>query len=198
MTNTTELDRLIALNIADLDTTATRVEALGEKIWKQLSDLVEQWTADQGWFGAFSGDDVWLAPAVWRLEDDKEALGWFYFDVGPGDTQSNLPGEPNFWLTRLLGENNGEFCLWLGQNAAGVKVWKGKAREAATDLAAAGVNMSDACNFFIRCSLDKTAVAQGLADGDLDDALEPIRIALERAKAALPHFQDLLDKAQNS
>lgn len=198
MANTTELDRLIVLSIADLDATATRLDGLGDRLWKEIYELAERWAAEHGWFGEFSESGIWLAPAEWRQEEVDDALGWFYLDVGPDDTQAHLPGEPYFWVSRLLGEAGGEFCLWFGQNAAKQRVWKPFAREAATALAEQGFHMSDACNFFFRCSLDKSRVAQALADGDLDEAFEPIRLALERAKDALPLFQTLLDKAQKS
>ncbi|PYE96604.1 hypothetical protein C8J35_1062 [Rhizobium sp. PP-F2F-G38] len=197
MENMSELDSLIVLNIGDLDAVATRINALGYRLWKDIAEQAESWAEGPGWFGHFETDEVWLAPDEWRQPED-EPIGWFYFGFGAGDTESLAAGEPYFELSRYLGEAGGELCLWLHQNAAKSKIWKTSARAMASELAAAGFSMTDACNFYTRCSLNREEVSQALKDEDLTGALHPVLKALDLALASIPNFQKLLDKAQNS
>lgn len=188
-----ELDQLVALNIADLDAVATRIDAIGNRIWKDVSDLASRWAENKAWSGEFTREEIWLAPETWR-RDGENWSGWFYFSHGPGDTETFAPGEPYFWLSRYLGEGGGEFCLWLKQDVIKPSVWKPLARTFAPELTEHGTLMSDACNFYWRCSLDRESVAKGLYEGDLSDALQPVEAALEGAFAAHLRIQNLLVK----
>ncbi|KQW77837.1 hypothetical protein [Ensifer sp. Root127] len=161
MPSTNELDSLIVRNIADLDATAKQISLIETRIWTAIADEVEAWAKDQGWVGEFNEEEIRLAPVSWQQADGENVSGQFYFDKGPEDTNSGAPGEPHWWLSRYLGQAGGDLCLWFDQSVAKPKAWKPVARAVADEMAKGGVYMSDACNFFIRCSLDPLLVAEG-------------------------------------
>ncbi|MCZ4093542.1 hypothetical protein [Sinorhizobium psoraleae] len=195
MPKTNELDSLIVKNIADLDATAKQISLIETRVWNALAEEVEAWAKDHEWLGEFDEDQIWLAPSPWQQDDSETCAGSFYFGSGPDDTESEAPGEPYFWLSRYLGQAGGDLCLWFDQKVAKPKVWRPVARSFADELARGGVYMSDACNFFIRCSLDPLIVAEGLLNDDLSDAVAPIRSALDIVSSLLPTFQQALDRA---
>lgn len=195
MPSTNELDSLIVRNIADLDATAKQINLIETRIWKAVADEVETWAKAQGWVGKFNEEEIRLGPISWRQPGGENVFAQFYFDKGPEDTESGAPGEPHWWLSRYLGQAGGDLCLWFEQSVAKPKVWKPVARAVAEEMAAGGVYMSDACNFFIRCSLDPLLVADGLLNDDLGDALLPVRRALDSVFSLQATFQRALDQA---
>lgn len=196
MTNSGEFNSLVVRNIQDLDATAKQIGYIEEQIWKLIKDGTGRWVRDNGWVLGPDPSEPWFGPPNWAEQDGTTFLAWFYFDKGPGDTDSDGPGEPHFWLSRYLGQAGGEFCLWFGQDISKSKDWKAFVRASAGDLANAGGRISDAGNIFIPCSLNASAVAEAYLQGDFKEALGPIIAALDVAKCLAPIIQLALDKAK--
>lgn len=194
MTDTSELDRLLIDNLKDLDDAAKRIEALGNRLWREICSACEEWIGAHGWKGEFGSDEPWFAPTEWFDKDEPE--GWFYLDFGPDDAGDGTGSTPYFWLSRYLGSGGGQLCLWLGQEALGARKWKPLAREFAHLLSPFGFHLSDSGNFYANCTLDSDRVAAALADNQLEQAMIPIEQVLTCAADAVPIFSKLLTKAR--
>ncbi|GAW41164.1 hypothetical protein SH203_01567 [Brevundimonas sp. SH203] len=180
-----ELDRLIVEHIADLDSAATRIDLIEERIWKAHAEALEDWSRAMGWGGDFDiEDDLIAAPAHWEVDESKQA--WFEIDFGPEDDELGL----HFNLMRLTGAG-GRVCLRFGYNGLR-KPWKAAARQHAEALQQFGFVMTPYADFYTDCTPVFTNMIEAVESGDFSPATDPLRAALDRAKAAEPTFTAIL------
>jgi hypothetical protein len=193
MSSDSKLNALIVQNINDLDATAKQIEVIGAHVWKLITDEARQWVTEQKWCQLDNGDSFWFWPPGWTQEEDNSPIRYFYFDKGPDDTGSGAPGEPYFWLSRYLGQAGGEFCVWFEPNISDKKTRKQIISPIAADLRSKGANISDYCYVYTPCSLNFSAVAEGFDIGNFEEALKPIKQALDCANELYPLLDAALD-----
>ena len=186
--DTNELDRMIVINLPELDAAMSRIKQLGDTVWRCLGEHVEEWGKLNGWEVSANSDTIRLAPPGWS------ANLCFYFAWGSDDDDSGKPGQPSSWLARIAGVSGGELCLWLEQGA-GARTWKPIANGAQAEASGLGFRLSDAGNFFASCTLDRAALSEALADDQVANAFQPVDKALNLALAAAPLFTQLYRKA---
>lgn len=192
--DTTALDQLIVTNLVDLDASAKRIAEIEKRVWRDIGDRVSTWAAAKGWRHDCEGDEVWVAPRDW-FEGD-EPFAWFSLDWGPDDDGEGEGDEPYFDLSRLAGAAGGRLCLWLEHAGVGGRSWKAAATPQIDAIKAAGFALTDKLNAYADCTPATAAIADGLADDNLDAALAPITVALDQAFAVWPLFDAILKTAR--
>lgn len=188
-----ELDRLLIENLKDLDEAAKRVRQIESLVWRRIEDAFRNW-APAGWKADVEKDYPWAAANHWCRDDVWE--GSFYLDYGPEDTGQGAGEETLFDLSRYVGINGGQLCLWFEQDVAGARKWKTLANDHVDGLSRAGFSLSDGGSFYTNCTLEGAAVAEAIESNDWDGAMKPIVAALDRARVAVASFDALLDQAR--
>lgn len=189
--DTAELDRLIISNLPDLDATTARITQLGEIVWRELGRYASEWAKNIGWRVDADEDNVKLAHPEWP-EDV-----YCYFAWGPGDDESGKPGEASSWLARIAGVSGGQLCLWFEQRA-GARAWRPIAAAGQATASGTGFRLSDSGHFYAPCTLDRSTLAEAVADDKIVDAFRPIDAALAAAAATAPLFTQLIAKANQT
>jgi hypothetical protein len=188
---TTELDRLIVNNLAEIEATWDRVEQLDQHLWSEVGEFVANWANEKGWSSECDENTIKAYPADWATTDEDNRVN-FYLAWGPDDTEK---GVPYSWLARFAGISGARLCLWLEQSV-GSRTWKPIARTAEAQLSPLGFSLSNGGHFYTECTLDAAVLAGSLANQQLASAFTPIGEALGRAKAAAPLFSPLLKAAR--
>lgn len=210
--STEKLDALIIRNLSDLDTAAKRLyDDIQIRIAKAIDDIVESWTKKCSWVttSTFHKDEIiYIAPPEWKSPDPQDAdnwLAWFAFEPGSGD---NIGGDDatsyfdTFWLTRLCGVGHGMLCFrWhYGAEALGVTKpkWKKFVQVHIQRIVEkTGFTYEDSTGcFFNPLRVDSEKLAVAIEEDAAEDALQPIRDALDQLLAATPEFDALLKDAK--
>jgi hypothetical protein len=192
-----EAAALVIENIAMLeDAMALANGDLGEEVFAEIDRVIGHWADARGWKGKFSfwDDDetsFWATEWVRTGERGEEWIAWFQLDAVD-------PDEEETWLTALLGARRVRigfaFHVDLG---AGKLAWKRFAREfhqAHPEIEKSGFEYNDKYgNWFLPFKVEAKALAEAYANDALDDAMEPLRDALERAGSVFPVFAELVE-----
>jgi hypothetical protein len=203
MTEANMLDALIVRHIADLEAAKRRIEEeVDPRLLREASLLMERRTDSLGWVHEFRPDlgSISVAPEKWIIRNesgnDHVWLAWFEF------VSSDADGElVQAWhLAEFLGLEGSSTrkALSFYQNVLKRREWKAiliKNSNAVKALRELGFNIDErdgSINIPVR--LDSATLQRGFEENDLDNALKPVREALDLAIRAMPHF-DVLAKA---
>lgn len=186
-----ELGAVISKNVGDLEQAIRHVqENMDPKINSAAWEVLEQALRDKD-FHFEEGedpDDAWFAPRSWLIDGDSDP--WFELSVRDGDDLET-------WLASYCAPPSEKQAIgiqWYYDNLY-VRDYKAILEEHAGDLKAielAGFRR-DGNDIYLPIDFDQEAIAEGFAQGDLKDAMEPISAAAKVLVDTLPHFQNLRD-----
>jgi len=197
---TNELDEMLVRHLADMDDGATRLEAISTKVGDAMDELTGKWTTDHGWLkgdGDWNEDgDLRVAPPEWKPGEDW--LSWFKFDYGDGDDGYPGVGRDYFWLTRLCGDGNGMTGFRFVQEQVTKVAWKKFLKAHGNPLVEEGFRAYEQSSLFLPVRISSSDLAAAVREERIEEALQPLRDALDVLKRALPKFDKLLAEAKKS
>lgn len=188
-----ELDKLLILNIGDLDEGARRFELLQKRVAREIEALVQEWAMRQGWRSSQTWEDerdVAIAPAHWVTEDTWGA--WFGFWYRSGDTGEWSDGHDYFWMTRLCAEGRGEIGFRFYQEEFPKTAWKKFLQAHAAGFADTRFVFDDEPSLFLPVRVDKETLAKGAEEENFTEALRPLSDALDYIQSIIDRFETLL------
>lgn len=206
--STDDLDALIVQNLRDLDAAAKRLWFdVQPHIAKTINTIASNWAKKNKWIGAYDwweeehGEgELWVAPPQWKLKDDKLA---FYLDCGPDDEygDSENPSEDFFWLTRLCNAGTGLVCIrWYSFQGLNAKKpdWKKFVKSYIAKIKNVGFSYEDKTALFSSAPIiiSSDQLAKAIVDDTLEQALGPLRTALDNLIRAEPVFDDMIREAR--
>lgn len=202
---TDKLDALIIRNLRDVDLAAKRIDnEIEPRIAKALDDIVGSWAKRHRWDGAFGWEEdvLRVMPPDWRSPDADEEKWFSYFKLyaGYGDDFSGEGDQDYFWLTRFCGVGNGKICFrWEYGDALGATKpkWKRFVQPYVQSIRKVGFEYEDGSGlFFIPVRVDAEKLASVIEENNIEEALQPVRAALDRLLSAKPQFDGMLKDAK--
>jgi predicted RNase H-like HicB family nuclease len=202
------MDALIVRHLSDIDTAAKRLSySLEAQVGKAIDGIVEAWAEKNGWNGTFEWDqnELSVVPPEWKYRengaDEDSRSAWFYLYAGQGDDFDSTNDLDYFWLTRLCGSGRGELGFWWeyekGSIAPKGRKWKQFVRPYIERARETGFTYDEESGlFFIPVRVEPEFLAQAIENESIEDALQPIEMALEACIAAKPVFDEILDAAR--
>lgn len=189
-----EVDALIVRNIADLEAALERIEdSIDPKLFKEAWETLKGALGEKEWFFADdeNPDEAWFAPRSWILTDedgDEDADPWFKLIPAGGKKFRS-------WATHFVSANSEQekFSIrWRWYNFY-KRDYDAVAVEQADsiDVIVQSGFCQDGRELYAPITFDRGAVAQGLAEDHLREALMPITIAAETLRSAMPGFEKL-------
>jgi len=194
-----ELDEMLVRKLADLDDAARRLDAISTKIGDAMDGLASEWAREHGWQKTEGNwnddDDLSLAPIEWGRVD---WISWFEFHYGQGDDGLPGPNQDYFWLTRLCGEGEGMTGFRFVQEEVPKVAWKKFLKAKGNPLSSLGFILDDRPSLYlpVRISVDELAIA--VREERIEDALTPLREALDVLHRAKPEFDKLIAEAKKA
>lgn len=186
-----DLGAVITRNVGDLEQAIAHVQekmdpSINSAAWEALERAFKGHD-----FHFDEGDDPdasWFAPRSWLVEGDSDP--WFELSVRNRD-------ELKTWLASYCDPRSEKEAIgiqWYYDNLY-VRDYKAILEEHAEDLKAielAGFRR-DGNDIYLPIEFNQEAIAEGFAQGNLKDAMEPISVAAKVLVDTLPHFQKLRD-----
>ncbi len=203
-----QMDALIVRHLADIDTAAKRIiHNVQVEVGKALDEVAEEWADAQGWTGVFEWDENELAlyPPEWGYKEpgseDTSRSAYFYLYAGQGDDFGETSDLDQFWLTRLTGSGRGQLGFWWeyekGVVAPRGKRWKQFVRSYIERLQGKGFTYDEESGlFFLPVRVDREALALAIENETIEDALEPLKKALDLCLGAKAIFDEMLATAR--
>jgi len=194
-----DLDRLLILNLADLDAAAQRVDdelsaSVADTLNKHLEALIQRtdWAGVAKWPLAQS---FWFAPKDWRKLGDnprEEYACNFLMAVSLGKGTA----KDRFWLTQLVGKGDRNLGLAWIRSGVGKPQWRRAVAQRGEEIAklrSRGFEYeATEGSFFLPVHIDQSTLAQGFFDESLEIALKPLADALQVCVEAKPDFDALI------
>ncbi len=193
-----ELDKLLILNIGDLDEGARRFELLQHRVAGAVDTLIHEWAAEHGWRSTHTWQaekDAAVAPAHWVTGDAWRA--WFSFWYRSGDTGEWSDGHDYFWMTRLCAEGRGEMGFRFYQDEFPKTAWKKFLQTHASDFADTRFVFDDEPSLFLPLKVNKETLANGAEEESFTEALRPVKEALDYVHSIIERFEALLTVMRN-
>jgi hypothetical protein len=193
-----ELDRLLILNIADLDEGVRRFELLQNRIAEKIDALFEDWAASKGWRSTphwKDNFDAAVAPHHWLR--DESWYAWFGLAYRSGDTGQWSDGNDYFWLTKLCAEGRGEMGFRFHQDEFPKTAWKKYLQTQAVEFADTRFVFDDEPSLFLPVRVDKEILAKAAEEENFEQALRPLNDALDYIHNTLHHFEALMTTMRN-
>jgi hypothetical protein len=193
-----ELDKLLILNIADLDEGARRFELLQHRVAGAIDTLIQDWAAEHGWRSTHTwqeNNDAAVAPAHWVTGDTWRA--WFSFWYRSGDTGTWSNDQDYFWMTRLCAEGRGQMGFRFVQDEFPKTAWKKFLQAHAIGFADTPFVFDDEPSLFLPVKVDKETLARGAEEESFKDALRPLNDALDSIHSIIDRFETLLTAMRN-
>ena len=189
-----ELDKLLILNIGDLDEGARRFELLQNRVAEKIDALIEEWATRQGWRSTPNwkdNDDAAVAPHHWMSGDHWQA--WFGLDCRSGDNGEWSDGNDYFWLTKLCAEGRGGMGFRFRQEEFPKTPWKKFIQNRAIGFNDTRFVFDDEPSLFLPVRVDKDVLAKGAEEENFDEALRPLSEALDYIHSIIHRFDELRD-----
>ncbi|MBW8319862.1 MAG: hypothetical protein K0M49_16985 [Arenimonas sp.] len=193
-----ELDKLLILNIGDLDEGARRFELLQNRVAEEIDRLVQEWATRQGWRSTPSWrdkEDAAVAPHHWVAGDSWQA--WFGLEYRSGDTGEWSDGNDYFWLTRLCAEGRGGMGFRFYQDEFPKTAWKKFLQAQAMGFSDTRFVFDDEPSLFLPVRVDKDTLAKGAEEENFKEALRPLNDALDHIASTVDRFEALLTAMRN-
>lgn len=191
-----ELDKLLILHLADLDEGAKRLELLQKRIGDELDKLVRDWAKQKGWHagnGTWNeDDDLSVAPAHW-LTEGGHWNAWFGLWYENGDSGEWSEEHDYFWLTRLCAAGRGQTGFRFYQSEFGKTQWKRFLQKNASAFADSLFILDDEPSLFLPVKVDIELLADGTEKATFENALAPIKEALNYIHSIIHRFDELRD-----
>lgn len=191
-----ELDKLLILHLADLDEGAKRLRLLENRIGDDLDKLVRDWANDKGWHfgdGTWNHDkDASVAPLHWRT-DEGHWHAWFSLSYQYGDDGEWSEEHDYFWLTRLSEAGRGQMGFRFSQTEFGKTQWKRFLQRNASAFADSLFILDDEPSLFLPVKVNIEMLAEGTEKPSFEDALAPIKEALNYIHSIIHRFDELRD-----
>jgi hypothetical protein len=194
MASNADLDRLVLSSLPDLESAARYIQdQLEEALEQAMEALITAFVAKHGWL---EGGELfygrWIAPPEWRTKNNEnDSDRWFSFALS-----SAKDGEDAFALSSVTGAGVQQFGLYFDQRVVKRRDWN---RQISSDAATVGelatlgfvFDQGSRNNMYYPTTIDRQLLADSLAEGGIDEALEPISQALAAAVPAVALFQKL-------
>lgn len=193
-----ELDKLLILNIGDLDEGARRFELLQNRVAGEIDTLVQEWAIRQGWRSTQTWQaqkDAAVAPAHWVAGDTWRA--WFSFWYRSGDTGKWSNDQDYFWMTRLCQAGRGQMGFRFYQDEFPKTAWKKFIQAQAIGFADTRFVFDDEPSLFLPVRVDKDALAKGAEEESFKEALSPLNDTLDYIHSTVDRFDALLTTMRN-
>lgn len=195
-----ELNALIVRSIGDIESALVQAYAIDRMLFQAVGEAIKQQLASVDWHVSRDEEerDIWFTRHAW-LPSDTELPGAPYrIDLdGVGGLNG---GEDETWLAQFLqvGPNQAGAAFFLTGN--GLKGRRATAlyrsqSDTLDTLLAAGFQREGA-SIFLPLRLNAEQLAQAFENGDLDEAMQPVRDALAVIVEAQPHLDQLVKAAQ--
>ncbi len=188
--STIELDTYLLNNWMDLESAASRANALDEEVLTALETEVRNWADAQQWSGVFAQDNIWLAPPEWTSKAGKRPDADAYFQLayyGPSDDL--------YWLTSLMGLNQDVAGFQFRQTRMNARTWKLRSTSPEALSAMPGFTIQSG-NLFYPWRLELGDVLEAAAGGDYANVATSVTAVLDRLQSAVPVLSQLLGEAE--
>ncbi|MBH0619287.1 hypothetical protein I3A86_24605, partial [Salmonella enterica] len=109
-------------------------------------------------------------------------------------------GEPNgdwYYLTRLCGAGVGQIGFRFSQEILKASKYKRMVKDVARFAQATAFTAEEKGSFYMPIKLDAALLAAAIRDESIDDALGPVRQALDNVTAAKPAFDAIIKKLKD-
>jgi hypothetical protein len=189
------LNNIGMLNEASLLMTGT----IDLEIFGKIKEEIEQWQEEAGWKGAadWYADSMWIGPPAWAI--DSESDSWrAYFDC---DREKDDPSDA-FDLASLCGSGSVRVGFrfiatadYFGNKRQWLNFCNKSLPAAASGLQKLGFTYEKG-SWFLPVTLSKTELAAAYEGEEYEEALQPIRLALDQLKAAQPIFDEIIRTAE--
>jgi hypothetical protein len=175
-------------------------------IFAEIDRLVKDWASDHDWCGKFDWwkDQLSLAPREWVIsEKDYEVQAHFEFWMRHSDDEGETDKSDYWYLTRLCGAGINdlgfkwyEIPAYLGTQGNRIR-WKAFVRTRALPFEKLGFQFEEERGrFYMPVRLDQGRLAQAYEKGGIEDALTPVRDALDKLQRSVGAFTGLIKDAR--
>jgi hypothetical protein len=201
MTEANTLDALIVKHIADLEAAKRRIDGdVDPRILQRASDLMKNWADTLGWVHKYFSEtdgQIAVAPEEWiKRKENKDIetwkVGFSLMTVKTGDGFASFSHLAEF--LGLEGVSSRKALIFF-QNVLKTREWRMLLSKRVDEIKALrdlGFDVDEReGSIKLSVRLDSSALQRGFEEDDLDQALAPIREALELARKAMLHFEAL-------
>lgn len=205
MTEANTLDALIVKHIADLEAARRRLEEkVDPRLLQEASDSMKNRADALGWVHEFlSKEDgqISVAPEQWiKRKENGEIDTWLaWFELSNVDAGGELVQFSHLAEFLELEGGSNRKALSFFQDVLKRKEWRALLSKRADEVKALrelGFDVDEReGSITLPVRLDSAALHRGFQKDDLDEALAPVGVALDRAVKAMPHFQALAKAA---
>ena len=196
-----EIDDLILRHLGDIEAASKRIaKILQPEISKTLNKVVHDWAKPRGWDTGkdFDKSDLWLAPPDWKATGGNKWHCQFWLGAGEGD-DPNTGWEDEYWLSQLCGVGGGVpvGIKWEPNFGARKTQLRRFLADYVAELRGLGFQYSERGSFFlVPFRIDSTSLAKALEDEALEEAMEPLKKALDQIEPAKSAFDRILVSAK--
>ena len=199
-----EAGALVIENIAMLEEAIALVNGeVSEKIFQAIDFVIKDWVKENGCDGCFNWfeAETYFGALDWKIGSEAEAswIAWFVMD-----RRGTLDDEFN--LTSCLGVRDTQigfrFTINYG-NLAKIKKYDWRKFTDQMNLEYPEIENigfqyepKEDGTWFLPWRLDGKLLAECYRQDTIEDAMEPIKEALENLKVSLPLFDKIIEKAQ--
>jgi hypothetical protein len=192
-----ELDALIVEHIADLEEAHRRIEnVIDPRLLDEASSVLKKKADANGWVHELDRNNVIsVAPEKWIERGANGGIEhWFsWFALLSEDTADDLEHDSHLADFLALEGGSTRKVLAFKQNPLAKRKWRAlleSQTEALEDLRIVGFEVDEregTIEWPVR--LDPAKLQQGFREDDLDAALAPVEVAIDKAIEALPPFR---------
>jgi hypothetical protein len=199
--------QLVIRNLAILEQASFVAEEIDEKVMRSIDNHVAEWAKRRdGWWADADYDDHWcyFGPMTWPYDNDEKDYK-AYFELG--STSEHEDEDYGHYLSALTGAVSVEFGIYFTVDESWITGLRGKGTKPKAQWQAffaaqlsqlpvlheAGFRQMDGGLFLpIRLVPEDLAAAY---PGALDDALQPVKAALDTLFRAYPHIEGIVKAA---
>ena len=165
-----------------------------------MDQITKEWAKSKGWHfnPAFDDDTLWLSHGDWHAAEEEDYLGRLSVYAGSEETEGNLGWEAHFWLSQLCGTGPGSIGLrWSIKRPSRKTALKRFVADYVVSMRILGFEHEEQKGtFFMPFSVDVAVLAQAIEDDVVEEAFEPLRIALDKAAEAKSVFDEMVSKSR--
>jgi hypothetical protein len=197
-------------NVASiLDAVELLEDEVVAEIYSQIEAQLFEWATTEGLPGEFGiSNGIYFFDQSWEIDENVAKTGdphaaWYYIysSSWTGDEITSLKD-----LGALLGEREGEFEfvftihtkeLPRKPKKAEFIAFCNKAHNAKTLISESGFRFADG-EWHLPWCIDKDKLAECYEQGSIEDAMDPLKVALTNIKKAHPAFMEIVEEAKRA